>query len=235
MPADQSSPTRLFATLSGAVLVIGGTAGFFHYSGFGTPGDVEDGLGFAVNGWINTLHIIMGALGLLAAGFAARLYSLAAAVLFGTLAIWGFALGGDEAILDRFPADEAENLLHAALAVLGLVAWLAERPRRERKPPPERTPRTDKRDDGGKRRAKGAERDEKKRREERRKRDEKRREERRRREAASEEPQSEARPGGEDRSQQNEAGSDSASRGDEPRKRRERPSRLRRRPRQPPA
>ena len=32
-----------------------------------------------------------GALGLLAAGFAARAYSLAAAILFGAMAIWGFA------------------------------------------------------------------------------------------------------------------------------------------------
>jgi len=208
VPPDQSSPTRLFATLSGAVLVIGGTVGFFHSSSFGTPGEIEDALGFAVNGWINTLHIVAGALGLLAAGFAARAYSLAAAILFGAMAIWGFALGGDGAILNRFPADEAQNLLHAALAILGLAAWFAERPKREPKPTKERPPRTRNRD------------------EERRKRDEKRREREKKRAAKS---------AGENRSRQNESGDDSASRDDEPRTRRERRSQRRRRPPRPPA
>jgi hypothetical protein len=132
VPSDQSSPTRLFATLSGAILVISGTIGFFQSSDFGTPGEVHVAFGeLAVNGWINTLHIVAGALGLLAAGYAARTYSLFAALLFGALAVWGFALGSDEAILDRFPADGTENLLHAVLAALGLAAWLAERPPRK--------------------------------------------------------------------------------------------------------
>ena len=64
MPADQSSPTRLYATLVGALLLIGGTLGFFHSSTFGTPGEIEDALGFAVNGWTSTLHIVIGILGL---------------------------------------------------------------------------------------------------------------------------------------------------------------------------
>lgn len=228
MPADQSSPTpdqpsptRLFATISGAVLVIGGTVGFFHSSTFGTPGEIEDALGFAVNGWINTLHIVVGALGLLAAGFAARAYSLAAAIGFGALAIWGFATGSDDALLDRFPADEAENLLHAALAVLGFSAWFAERPRREPKPKKERPPRTRKPDGDTKR-------DEKKRREERKKRNEKRRAERAQREEAS-------RSAGEKTSPQSGSGDDSASRDDEPRTRRGRLSQRRRRPPRPPA
>ena len=132
-PAEKPSAARLFATLSGAVLVIGGTAGFFHNSEFGTPGEIEDALGFAVNGWINTLHIVVGAIGLFAAAFAARAYSLGAAILFGAMAIWGFAAGSDDALLDRFPADEAENILHAALALLGLAAWVSERPKRRPK------------------------------------------------------------------------------------------------------
>ena len=226
MPADQSSPTpnqaspaRVFATLSGAVLVIGGTVGFFHASTFGTPGEIEDALGFAVNGWINTLHIVVGALGLLAAGYAARAYSLAAAILFGALAIWGFATGSDDALLDRFPADEAQNLLHAALAVLGLSAWFAERPRREPKPKKERPPRAPRPD-------KDKKREEKQRREERKKRDEKRRAERRKREEAS-------KSAGEKTSPQSESGDDPADRDDEPQTPPERPSRRRRRPRRP--
>ena len=239
---DQASPARLYATLTGAVLVIGGTVGFFHSSTFGTPGAIEDALGFAVNGWLNTLHIVVGALGLLAAGFAARTYSLAAALLFGALAIWGFALGSDDALLDRFPADEAENLLHAALAALGLAAWFAERPRREPRPKKERPPRTRKPDErksaaseeraakrNEDRKTRGAEkREKKKRREDRKKRDEKRREERKKREEAEKAKKAESaeeisRSAGESRSQQSESGDDSASRDDEPRTPQERP------------
>ena len=252
MATDQSSPTppapadagatRLYATISGAVLVIGGTLGFFHASDFGTPGEIEDALGFAVNGWINTLHIVVGAIGLFAAGYAARAYTLGAAILFAVMAIWGFAAGSDDALLDRFPADEAENLLHALLAALGLAAFLAERPKRQGKPPEsaeerrrrEERKRTKQRERSEKKRAekkKRAEqkREEKQRREERRKRDEKRRAEREDRDA---EP---ARSEASDRSPPNEADDDSASRGDEPRTARERLSRGRRRPPRPPA
>lgn len=208
MPADQSSPTRLYATLTGALLVIGGTVGFFHSSDFGTPGEVHVAFGeLAVNGWINTLHIVAGALGLLAAGFAARTYSLFAAILFGALAIWGIALGGDEAILDRFPADGTENLFHAVLAALGLAAWLAERPPRKPREKGERKPRDKKM---GKSRS----------------------EERDRKPRDKDEPAKDAVA---DRSQQSESGDDSASPAGEPRRRRARRSQRRRRPPRPPA
>ena len=208
---DQSSPTRLFATLSGALLVIGGTVGFFHSSDFGTPGDVHVAFGeLAVNGWINTLHIVAGALGLLAAGFAARAYSLFAAILFGALAIWGIALGGDEAILDRFPADGTENLFHAVLAALGLAAWLAERPPRKPREKGERKPRDTKE-------GKPAE------------------DERDRKPGEKDETEEAAKDAGEDRSQPSESGDDSASPAGEPRRRRARRSQRRRRPPRPPA
>ena len=229
------------------MLVIGGTVGFFHASTFGTPGVIEDGLGFAVNGWINTLHIVVGVFGLFAAGFAARAYSLGAAILFGALAIWGFATGSNDALLDRFPADGAENLAHALLAGLGLAAWLAERPKRERKPT-EKSPRDRRRDEKA-REDDRRKRDEKKRRraekkkkseekerqrEERRKRDEKRREERRKREAKEADEKSEeaesSRSADESRSRPSESGDDPAARGDEPQTRRGRLSRRRRRP-----
>ena len=242
VPADGPSPTRLFAVLSGAVLVVGGTIGFFHASDFGTPGEIEDALGFAVNGWINTLHIVVGVFGLFAAGFAARAYSLGAAILFGAMAIWGFAAGSDDALLDRFPADEAENLLHALLAVFGLTAFWAERPKRERKPAEsaeERRRREErrraekrKRDERKREKKEGRakkKREEKQRREERRKRDEKRRAERENGETGS------ARSAASDRSPQSESGDDPASRGDEPQRGRGRRSPGRRRPPRPPA
>lgn len=219
MDPDQSSPTRLFATLSGALLVIGGTVGFFASSSFGTPGDVEDSLGaFAVNGWLNTLHIVLGALGLLAAGFAARSYSLVAGLLLGALAIWGFALGDGDAILDRLPADGADNLLHAVLAALGLAAaWADRKPRRRRK------------------KREKAKRDRPKREDERaRKREDERRARRERKDEEKDEKEGdEARSASADRSRRSEAGRDRASRDDEPPEPPVRRSRRRRRPPRP--
>jgi hypothetical protein len=212
---DQSSPTRLFATLSGAVLVIGGTVGFFASSSFGTPGDIEDSLGaFAVNGWLNTLHIVIGGLGLLAAGFAARSYSLAAGLLLAALAIWGFALGDGEAILDRVPADGAENFLHAVLAALGLAAAWADRPPRRKRKKRERPRRDEKR---GKKREDMRPK----------KREEKKSEGKREKKGAG------ARSGSADRSPPREAGRDSASPGDEPPEPPARRSRRRPRPPRP--
>jgi len=232
VPADQSSPTRLFATLSGAILVVGGTVGFFHNSTFGTPGEIEDALGFAVNGWINSLHIIVGLLGLFAAGVAARIYSLGAAILFGVLAIAGFAGGSDDALLDRLPADEAENLLHALLAALGLAAWLSERPKRDPKPKKERPPRErkPKKDRPPRARERAGEEKAEERDEETREAERKRREEERRKRE-----EKRARRAGADRGPQSEAGDDPASRGDEPRTGRGRRLPRRRRRPQPPA
>lgn len=120
---EGASPARLYATLVGAVLVVGGIVGFFYSASFGEPGAVEEMLGaFAVNGWLNALHILSGALGLLVAGFAARAYSLWIGALYLGLAAWGFAVGDSDAILGLLPADAGDNVVHLVLGVLGLAA-----------------------------------------------------------------------------------------------------------------
>jgi hypothetical protein len=49
------------------VLVVAGIIGFFYSSDFGDPGDVDGVLGILdVNGWHNVVHIVTGALGLVA-------------------------------------------------------------------------------------------------------------------------------------------------------------------------
>ncbi len=122
---DGASPARLYATLVGAGLVVLGIVGFFYSASFGSPGKVDDALGvLAVNGWSNTLHILTGALGLLVAGFAARRYALWLGIAYLALAIWGFALGGGEAIVGLLPVDTGENVLHLALGLLGVGAAL---------------------------------------------------------------------------------------------------------------
>jgi hypothetical protein len=123
---DAPSPARLYATAVGATLLIAGIVGFFYGASFGSPGEVGEMLGvFAVNGWVNVLHILTGALGLLVAGFASRRYSLWLGAAYVILALWGFALGGGEAILGVLPVDTGENLLHLILGALGVGAAMA--------------------------------------------------------------------------------------------------------------
>jgi hypothetical protein len=127
---EPPSPARFYASATGALLVILGILGFFYSASFGSPGETEEMLGvFAVNGWLNVIHIVLGAIGLLVAGFASRAYSLWLGLLFLVLAIWGFAIGGTDAILGFLPANTGDDLLHLALGLLGLAATAAT-PRR---------------------------------------------------------------------------------------------------------
>ncbi len=127
---EAPSPARLYASLIGALLVILGILGFFYSASFGSPGEVEDALGvFAVNGWLNVIHIALGAIGLFVAGFAARSYALWLGFLLIVLAVWGFVIGGGEEILGFLPANLGDDLLHLGLGALGLAAAVAT-PRR---------------------------------------------------------------------------------------------------------
>jgi hypothetical protein len=94
-PMEPASPARLYAALVGAVLFVGGIAGFFF--------DLS---------WLNYLYVASGALGLLAAGVAARPYALCMGLLYTGLAIWDFSSRG-------WP--------HLAVGLLGLAAFAASR------------------------------------------------------------------------------------------------------------
>jgi hypothetical protein len=136
---DGPSPARLYATLAGAMLLLAGIVGFFYSASFDTPGDVDEVLGvFAVNGWANVLHVLTGALGLIAADYSSRGYSLWMGAFYVVLAFWGFALGSDGAILDLLPAGDWANVLHLLLGVLGVAAALGT-PSRKREASPART------------------------------------------------------------------------------------------------
>ncbi len=122
------SPARLYATVVGGGLVILGIVGFFYSASFGSPGEVGQVLGaIAVNGWANLAHVLVGTVGLLAAGFAARRYALWLGVAGLALAAWGFAIGNG-AILDLFPVNAGANALHLAIGLLGVGAALGSRP-----------------------------------------------------------------------------------------------------------
>jgi len=140
---EGASPARLYATLVGAVLIVGGIVGFFYSASFGEPGAVEEMLGaFAVNGWLNALHILSGALGLLVAGFAARAYSLWIGALYVGLAAWGFAVGDGDTILGLLPVDAGDNVLHLVIGALGLAAAASTERRDDRLRPDAASQRT---------------------------------------------------------------------------------------------
>lgn len=127
---EPASPARLYATAVGALLVILGVLGFFYGSSFGSPGTIDHTLGaLRTNGWLNVLWIAIGALGLLTAGTLSRAYALTAGVLFTALGVWGLALDPGHAILGHIPAAGANEALHLALGILGLLA-AAGTPRR---------------------------------------------------------------------------------------------------------
>jgi hypothetical protein len=123
---DAPSPARLYAASVGAALIALGIVGFFYSASFGSPGEVDEMFGtFAVNGWVNVLHILSGALGLLVAGYAARQYSLWLGALYLALALWGFAIGDGESVFGFLPVNTGDNLLHLVLGALGIGAALS--------------------------------------------------------------------------------------------------------------
>ena len=125
---DKRTPAQLYALVFGVTLVAAGIIGFFYSAAFGAPGKVSPVLGILdVNGWHNVVHLATGALGLAAVGSAAyaRTYALALGAVYIVVAVWGFVIGSGEAILTIVPVNTADNFLHLAIGVLGLIAGTA--------------------------------------------------------------------------------------------------------------
>jgi hypothetical protein len=120
---EPAGPARLYATAVGSLLVILGIVGFFYGSSFGSPGTLDHTLGaLRTNGWGNLLWVVVGALGLLAAGAASRAYALGTGLLLTVLGVWGLALDPGAAILGFLPAAGANEALNLTLGILGLLA-----------------------------------------------------------------------------------------------------------------
>ena len=113
----------------GAVLALAGIVGFFYSSDFGSPGDVKAVFGVLdVNGWHDLLHILTGALGLIAFGTdspAVLQYALALGAFYLALAVWGLVAGSGGSILGIVPVNTGDNLFHAAVGIGGLATALA--------------------------------------------------------------------------------------------------------------
>ena len=128
--ADRSTPAMLYAGVVGAVLVVAGIIGFFYNAEFTSDESVRDAVFgvLDVNGWHNVVHILTGALGLLAYGagaYAARTYALAMGIVYLVVAAWGFIVGSGDSILSIIPVNTEDNVLHLLIGLAGLGAGLA--------------------------------------------------------------------------------------------------------------
>ncbi len=121
------TPAQWLAYLGGAVLVLVGVIGFIADSSF-TTGNGIDGdklLGiFEVNGFHNLVHIASGLL--LLSVFrnrtAAKTVALAFGIVYGIVALIGLIDGND--VLGLIPVNPADNILHIALSLAGIIAAL---------------------------------------------------------------------------------------------------------------
>jgi vacuolar-type H+-ATPase subunit I/STV1 len=123
---QQRSPAQKCAVVLGVLLVAAGIVGFFYNGTFTSNERVHDDLlgAFSVNGWSNTLHILLGIWGLAVASSwsSARNYGYAAGLLLVALGVWGFILGAGQSILSIVPVNPAVDW---ARLVLGLIAVLS--------------------------------------------------------------------------------------------------------------
>jgi hypothetical protein len=124
------TPAQLYALLFGILLLAVGILGFIADSSFDTGSNVQgsDLIIFEVNGWHNLVHIASGIVGIALSRRAdsARLFALGFGAVYLLVTILGFIDGND--VLGLIPVDAADNVLHLAIAALGIGAGLASSP-----------------------------------------------------------------------------------------------------------
>jgi Domain of unknown function (DUF4383) len=146
------TPAQTFAGAAGLFLTtLGVLALIFADVGFGTVDSLApqpEFLIWTVSGWTTILWIAMGVLGLLAMARldTARSYSLIAAVVFAAVAVWGFINGSEVARV--VAADTTNNVMHAILAGVGLMAGMLPRAAQRAQGPVTRADRTGRFDAG---------------------------------------------------------------------------------------
>jgi hypothetical protein len=126
---DRRTPAQWYCLLAGLSLLLAGAFGFMSDSSFDTGDGVQGDLflGFEVNAIHNLIHVSSG-LVLLAASpkrGSARAVALAFGVVYGLVAVVGLIDGDD--VLGLIPTNSADNLLHIALAALGIITALISR------------------------------------------------------------------------------------------------------------
>jgi hypothetical protein len=130
------TPAQWYCLLAGVALLLAGLFGFLADAGF-RVGDVPSGtvegdsfLGFEVNGWHNVVHLASGLVLLAAANTraTAKVVALGFGLVYGLVAIIGLIDGSD--VLGILPVNTADNILHIALALLGILAGLVSKARK---------------------------------------------------------------------------------------------------------
>jgi len=126
---DRRTPAQWYCLLAGLALLLAGAFGFISDSSFDTGDRVQGDLflGFEVNAIHNLIHVASG-LVLLAASpkrASARAVALAFGLVYGLVAVIGLIDGED--VLGLIPINSADNLLHVALAALGIITGLISR------------------------------------------------------------------------------------------------------------
>lgn len=129
---QQRSSAQKCALVFGVLLVAIGVAGFFYNGTFTSNEHIHDdmfGL-FAVNGWGNTLHVLLGIWGLAASGSwsGARIFAYAAGLFLVGIAVWGFILGAGQSILSIVPVNTADDVAHLALGILAMLSAVSTSP-----------------------------------------------------------------------------------------------------------
>ena len=126
---DRRTPAQWYCLLAGLSLLLAGIFGFISDSSFDTGDGVQGDLflGFEVNAIHNLIHLASG-LVLLAASpkrASAHAVALGFGLVYGLVAIIGLVDGSD--VLGLIPINSADNLLHIALAALGILTGLISR------------------------------------------------------------------------------------------------------------
>ncbi len=120
--------TRLYATLSGGLLILLGLAGLIENSEFDQPELWSELFGFyAVNGWASLVHIGLGLIALLLAQNLSGLWAALATIVFLGLGAWGVLAANAALLLGALPATRPVNLLNLLLGALALAALAASR------------------------------------------------------------------------------------------------------------
>lgn len=131
MRDESRTPAQVYSLVFGATLLLIGIIGFLVNSEFDTGSGLngDDLIVFEVNGWHNIVHILSGVLGLALARRrdTAYTFALGFGLVYGAVAIWGFA---QDPILGLIPVNTEDNFLHIAIAAAGILAALASRDRR---------------------------------------------------------------------------------------------------------
>ena len=124
------TPAQWYCLLAGLSLLLAGILGFFADASFDTGDGIQgDELLsiFEVNGIHNLVHVASG-LVLLAASAkraSAKTVAIAFGLVYGLVALIGILDGSD--VLGLIPVNSADNVLHVALAALGVVTGLISR------------------------------------------------------------------------------------------------------------